>query len=136
MFINISLVANNLVETGRRGEINGLAMTINGLGKAFGPFTFSMVFAWSIKHDRIRPFGPHLVFVIMSACIGIVAVCGWNIIRRDVDKAEGEGDERTVLANTSNVGTERTKLLQSSIADKASEGNGVDTTRAVTLSPA
>lgn len=55
-------------------------MMIGSIGMAAGPSVCSAVFAASISRDHAFPFNNHLVFILMSVGIVVVAVVGWNVI--------------------------------------------------------
>lgn len=78
MVVNTSLLINNSVDAGRRGEVNGLGMMVGSLAKAFGPFVFSVMFAWSIECQRPFPFGAPLAFLILGLGMIVVVAAGWK----------------------------------------------------------
>lgn len=106
MFVNIAVATNNSVDPKKRGELNGLAMMLGSLAKALGPFVFSVIFAWSIQRERPFPFGPYLAFLFLSVGTLVVAVTGWNIIKR-------EGDDGPAPASSAKEDTQ-TELITSS----------------------
>lgn len=80
MYINVALATNSAVDSSRRGELNGLAMTVISLTKAAAPFTCSTIFAWSLGHCRHFPFDSHLVFILLALGMLAVAMIGWETI--------------------------------------------------------
>lgn len=112
IFINISITTNNVVEAGRRGEVNGLEMMVGSLAKALGPFCISVLFAWSISRDRPFLLDRHLAFLVLTCCIVVVTIVGWDIIRRDADEqrtANGNGKAAPEIAHRD--ANERSKLI-------------------------
>ena len=69
-FSCLSLCTNDIVDKERRASLNGFVMSMGSLAKTLGPFSGSIVFAWSINNGLSFPLDFHFVFLM----IGILAV--------------------------------------------------------------
>lgn len=77
-YVGVSLAINNATEPGRRGELNGLTMTVDSLARSISPIVCSSLFAFSIHGNNIFPFDYHLVFYLLALVRLAVAGVGWN----------------------------------------------------------
>lgn len=70
-----------MVNSSRRGELNGLAMAVASLSNGLAPITCSPVFAWSIDRHRAFPFNFHFVYILLGVgMLGVVRM-GWDVTR-------------------------------------------------------
>ncbi len=65
-FSSLALVLNSCAAQDRRASLNGLSMSFGSLSKSFGPFTASILFAWSLNSGLSFPLDYHLVFLIVA----------------------------------------------------------------------
>lgn len=95
MYINISLAINNSTTASRRGELNGIAMTVGSLSKAAGPAIYAAVFAASINSSHGFPVDFHLVYFLMTFGLVVLAVMGWNSVNIDFRKLGSMTENRS-----------------------------------------
>ncbi|KAL0482335.1 peptide/nitrate transporter [Acrasis kona] len=62
-----NIMLNNSVSPQNMGKLNGVALSINAIGRAFGPIAATTVFSYSIYGTKF-PFDIHLIFILLS-CI-------------------------------------------------------------------
>ncbi|CAN0591569.1 unnamed protein product, partial [Laminaria digitata] len=60
------LAINNATGSHRRGELNGLAATVDSFARAISPILCSALFAFSIDGHHPFPFDYHLVFYLLA----------------------------------------------------------------------
>lgn len=107
--MNLALAINNSVPPSRRGEINGVAMTIGSLAKAMGPSMSSVVFAWSISRSRPFPFGAPLIFLLLGLGVCVMAAAGWTAVGVDYQDEASLFVLNVVRGNPRDEGIERDK---------------------------
>eukprot|EP00904_Undaria_pinnatifida_P011620 jgi/Undpi1/7589/HiC_scaffold_23.g10062.m1 len=77
-YVGISLAINNAVGSRRRGELNGMSVTIESLGKAISPIVCSALFAVSINGNRSYPVNHYFVFYLLASMRLSMALLAWN----------------------------------------------------------
>jgi hypothetical protein len=69
-FASLGTIINQTVDSSQRGLVNGLTMTLAGLGQTTGAILAATGYAWSINSDMHFPFDSHFMFFILtSICI-------------------------------------------------------------------
>jgi hypothetical protein len=71
-----NIMINNSVTPENMGKLNGIALSINSLGRAFGPVAATAIFSAS-SFGTVPPFDVHLIFVLIS--IGLIGMVGLTI---------------------------------------------------------
>ncbi|CAN0453049.1 unnamed protein product [Ascophyllum nodosum] len=128
LYIAIALAINNSTDASRRGEVNGLAMTIGSIGKAVAPAACSALFAFSIDGDRPFPFDVHLVWYTAAVLRFVVGLLGWNTIRDDGGHEENPEVQLNEIGFTGIDESETSKTKKDEIGEKkvaAREKEGV-----------
>ena len=64
-FASNAVIINQSVPTNKRASVNGLGMTIGSIAKAIGPFSGSVMFAWSLENKMSFPFNYYFVFLMI-----------------------------------------------------------------------
>eukprot|EP00904_Undaria_pinnatifida_P001778 jgi/Undpi1/11600/HiC_scaffold_30.g13895.m1 len=77
-YISLALVTNNAVGSHRRGELNGMSVTIESLAKAISPIVCSALFAVSIHGNRSYPMDHYFVFYLLASTRLSIAFLAWN----------------------------------------------------------
>eukprot|EP00904_Undaria_pinnatifida_P008637 jgi/Undpi1/4903/HiC_scaffold_19.g08255.m1 len=77
-YVGLALATNNAVSSRRRGELNGMSVTIESLGKAISPIVCSALFAVSIHGNRSYPIDHHFVFYLLGSTRLLIAFLAWN----------------------------------------------------------
>jgi len=65
-FSSLALVLNSCVEKEARASLNGLSMCCGSIAKAIGPFSASILFAWSLNNGLAFPLDFHILFLIVG----------------------------------------------------------------------
>lgn len=77
-FVGLALATNNAAGSRRRGELNGVSVTIESLARAISPIACSTLFALSIDGNRSYPFERHFVFYLLACTRLAVACLAWR----------------------------------------------------------
>lgn len=100
-FASLGTIINQTVDSSQRGLVNGLTMTLAGIGQSAGAILAAMGYAWSINNDLSFPFDSHFMFLILT---GICLVNGVSFYVLSQRRERGtNGTKNKNVSNTSNV---------------------------------
>ena len=72
------MAINNSTGPARRGELNGISMTMSSIARSISPLISSALFAYSVGGDHPFPFDYHFAFFFLALVRLAVACMGWN----------------------------------------------------------
>ena len=95
-FASLSTIINQTVDSSKRGLINGLAMTLVGIGQSIGAVLAAVGFAWSINNDMAFPFDQHFMFLNLSGICILNGILFYILVYRS-PLASNQGSATTVF---------------------------------------
>lgn len=77
-FTSVNLLVN-ITAPEHAGKANGIAFTLSGLVRTFGPFSGASLFSWSVSSNSSYPLNQHFIFLVMSVFTIILLIVSFAL---------------------------------------------------------
>lgn len=79
-YVGLALTINNATGPERRGEMNGVANTVDSLARIVSPIACASMYAFTNDGEHTYPFDYHFTFYVLTSVRLVAACMGWNTI--------------------------------------------------------